>query len=80
MGLMLVTGLCFGQWIDYRDPATPRLKNGRPNLAAPAPKLGGRTDLSGMWMPVATSLEEWKKLLGPNVGDNSVPGDATEMF
>jgi hypothetical protein len=38
------------QWIHYRDPAIPRLPNGKPNLAAPAPKTtGGKPDLSGIW-------------------------------
>lgn len=78
--LVAVACTCSGQWIEYRDPATPRLKDGRPNLGAPAPKLGGRTDLSGIWKPVPTPVEEWKKLAGPNVTDNDVPGDSTDMF
>jgi hypothetical protein len=49
------------QWIHYADPAIPRLSNGKPNLAAPAPKTAGRKpDLSGIWrlQPAGCSLED----------------------
>lgn len=40
----------FAQWIDYPTPGTPRLANGKPNLAAPAPKMpDGKPDLSGVY-------------------------------
>jgi hypothetical protein len=38
------------QWLDYPTPGIPRLPDGRPNLAAPAPRMAdGRVDLSGIW-------------------------------
>jgi len=37
------------QWIRYPDPATPRTSDGRPNLTAPAPKIDGKRDFSGIW-------------------------------
>jgi len=37
------------QWINYPTPGTPRLPDGKPNLAAPAPRTGGVPDLSGIW-------------------------------
>jgi hypothetical protein len=37
------------QWIKYPTPGTPRTRDGKPNLAAPAPRTRGVPDLSGIW-------------------------------
>jgi hypothetical protein len=38
------------QWLDHPTPGIPRTPDGKPNLAAPAPKAaGGKPDLSGLW-------------------------------
>jgi hypothetical protein len=38
------------QWVNYPTPGTPRTRDGKPNLAAPAPRVpGGKPDLSGLW-------------------------------
>jgi hypothetical protein len=38
------------QWLNLRTPGIPRLADGDPDLAAPAPKaFDGKPDLSGMW-------------------------------
>ena len=52
------------QWQNYRDPQTPRTKNGKPNLAAPAPRLHGKPDLSGVWQAERTSSPEFARVLG----------------
>ena len=37
------------QWINYPTPGTPRLPDGKPNLAAAAPHTSAVPDLSGIW-------------------------------
>jgi hypothetical protein len=38
------------QWLNYKTPGIPRTSDGKPDLAAPAPKmLDGKPDLSGIW-------------------------------
>lgn len=57
LGLSLVPAfalfLCIdapAQWLNYPTPGTPRLPDGKPNLAAPMPRTSdGKPDLSGIW-------------------------------
>ena len=63
------------QWLNYPTPGIPRHPNGKPDLAARAPRTrDGKPDLSGVWHVYAESLEEKKRLFGPGVGVVSVPG------
>jgi hypothetical protein len=63
------------QWVNYKAPGTPRLPDGRPNLAARAPRApNGTPDLSGVWHVQPTSREEMKKLFGNDVDAVEVPG------
>jgi hypothetical protein len=55
------------QWLDHRDPKTPRTADGKPNLSAPAPRVGGRPDVSGVWLAERTPPEEFTRVLGPNL-------------
>ncbi len=37
------------QWLKYPAPGVPRTKTGVVNMTAPAPRLNGKPDLSGVW-------------------------------
>ena len=67
LGLLVVgTAVCVeAQWLNHRDPTIPRAADGKPNLAAPAPRFNGKPDLSGVWQAERTSLDEYGKVLGP---------------
>ena len=55
-----------------RDPRTPRTSDGKPNLTAPAPRLNGKPDLSGLWQtPPPISAGETLGIQGDasDVGD-----------
>jgi len=48
--LVLIAGAPVNaQWLKDPTPGIPRTPDGKPNLAAPAPKLDGTPDLSGIW-------------------------------
>ena len=47
--LLLVASPLAAQWINYPTPGTPRTRDGKPNLVAPAPRTHGKPDISGVW-------------------------------
>lgn len=51
------------QWLDHKDPQTPRSRDGRPNLTAPAPQIDGKPDLSGVWQAQRTPVAELTRVL-----------------
>jgi hypothetical protein len=62
--LLLPVGAC-AQWLNYPDPAIPRLKDGKPNLSAPAPRsANGKPDLTGVWAHEITPIAEFKRMFG----------------
>ena len=68
------------QWLNYRDPKTPRTKDGKPNLSAAAPRIsGGRPDLSGVWQTEPSPPEEMARLF-PNLGAVVLLGDDPRTF
>ena len=56
------------QWLNQPDPRTPRTRDGKPNLSAPAPRVRGKPDLSGIWEAESTPRKELVALLPPGVG------------
>lgn len=55
------------QWLNHPDPGTPRQNNGRPDLTAPAPRMNGKPDLSGVWQAERTPLSEFTRVLGDDL-------------
>jgi hypothetical protein len=73
--LLLATLGAQAQWLNYPAPGTPRTREGKPNLAARAPRASnGKPDLSGVWHVEPTPLAEMKRLFGDDVDKVQVPG------
>ena len=46
---MLMVGIgAQAQWLNYPEPGVPRLKNGKVNLHAPAPRVNGKPVIDGI--------------------------------
>ena len=55
------------QYLNHRDPRTPRTSDGSPNLSAPTPRLNGHPDLSGVWQAERTPISEFTRVLGEGI-------------
>src|ERR1700738_2907977 len=74
----LATG-AHAQWLNFPTPGTPRTRDGKPNLAAPAARpADGKTDLSGVWMHELTSGAGMRRLYGAMI-DAAVKVDVPGM-
>ena len=51
------------QWLNYPDTRIPRTKDGKPNLSAPAPRLNGKPDVSGLWQTERQPASEYNLIL-----------------
>jgi hypothetical protein len=58
----------YAQWLNHPDPGTPHTRDGKPNLSAPAPRVHGKPDLSGIWIPESTPRKILASLFPPGVG------------
>src|SRR5215831_19290867 len=66
LGIMLLGAVTYSpaQWLKYPDGRTPRTKEGKPNLNAPAPRPNGNRHLSGLWQAEMTPEHEYERFLG----------------
>lgn len=75
---VILSAALHAQWLNFPTPGTPRTRDGKPNLSAPAPRTsGGKPDLTGVWMHEITTIAEVKRLFGDFLDDAikvSVPG------
>ena len=68
------------QWLNYPTPGTPRTRDGKPNLTAPAPRAAnGKPDLSGVWQVEPTPAKELKRLFG-DLSVENVLGDSSAAY
>jgi hypothetical protein len=81
--VMLLAGASFNahsQWLNYPTPGTPRTRDGKPHLTAPAPRAAnGKPDLSGVWQVESTPAKELKRLFG-DLSVENVLGDSSAAY
>ena len=63
----------YAQFLEYRTPGLPRTKDGKADLAAPAPAgLNGKPSLEGIWQvitPDKVAIRRAREVVGPNLLD-----------
>ena len=64
IGMVIACAYAHAQWANYPDTRIPRTKDGKPNLTAPAPRVNGKPDLSGLWQAERSPKGEYDAVLG----------------
>src|SRR5437870_13747946 len=71
MGMTLAGAFtcAYAQWPNYPDSRIPRTKDGKPDLTAPAPRLNGKPDISGVWQAERSPASEYDRVMGKGFTD-----------
>ncbi len=57
--LVAAVACAHGQWLNHPTPGTPRTRDGKADLSAPAPRTrDGKPDISGIWEPESATRQE----------------------
>jgi len=76
---LLLSASAHAQWLNFPTPGTPRTRDGKPNVSAPAPRApDGKPDLSGVWMHEVTTVAEMKRLF-PELTEEAIKVDVPGM-
>jgi hypothetical protein len=70
-GVIALAGLiapAYGQW-SHPDPSTPRSRDGKPVLTAPAPRLNRKPDFSGVWEATRPTFDAHRSYAGRATSD-----------
>ena len=79
--VIALTGLvapAYAQWL-HADPHAPRTRDGKPILTAPAPRLNGKPDLSGVWQATRPTLDATRSFTGGGGPDPGVQIDQLDV-
>jgi len=63
IGLFALLAPAYAQWL-HPDPNTPRTRDGKPVLTAPAPRMSGKPDLSGVWEATRPTIDALRSYTG----------------
>ena len=63
IGLFALLAPAYAQWL-HPDPNTPRTRDGKPVLTAPAPRMSGKPDLSGVWEAARPTIDALRSYTG----------------
>jgi len=81
LGVVLTgTALCAqAQWLNHPIPGTPRTRDAKPNLTAPAPRVNGKPSIAGIWQIAGSSRKELEPFLLPG-GENGLGEDDANKY